>query len=211
MTERRDYSEMSPRELNSELRQLYEQLPIKIRRESDFDSAEWRPEETHRHLDERKRSEHKKIIMDSLEKLSPYFNGSPFFNEWIAKKFSFSYQVGVDKENVSGEAELFEVMLDLGLPGSGGVFDSKRVKFIEYRLYERELMDSFKTRIGDRSKTEEALNVETMEVVDPIGYHGDFRDEELNIFDLDFPLGEYFQEWLASYMQHYPNSDDLLH
>lgn len=124
-------------QLNTQLRQLYEQLPYsplirhvdiprKLREPTDEFLDEW-----DRTTARRARSETRGVLVTRLAVLLLHAPITYSFRQFIIDEFSFDYRVGVNKEDPSSLRIAW--MLDSDDLESGGIFDPKKAKDFERR------------------------------------------------------------------------------
>lgn len=208
---------MTPAQLNDELKRLYEQMPVNVsqRRDSIAEIIDHRASAVKK-ADQHRRSEHKEIVMNAIGRLSQHFKGSPSFNDFVLTTFNIGYDLGIDKGRQSGKTELFEILLDSEKEGSGGIFDGRRVRFVEYLVFEWELMRQLKERRSNRDANrstygqvvdlEEGVVRKISEDGEAYGQNVD-NENGINIYDLEYLIGEDLQNWIVDYMEHYPQID----
>ena len=166
--ERRDYSQMSPQELNSQLRCLWEQFPpyflnefpveIVQTSENPADVVSKMKRTWQAVSDRRSRSEHKKAVMDYLKELTGLSLLTAAGKQVALKLLEEEYDVGrANKVENSEDKErhgltiipvnpIIEILFDLDNPESGGIFDQESVRVIEQTLYRRVVYNRFRIR-----------------------------------------------------------------
>lgn len=159
------YERMSPRELNAELIKVYRQIPkteLPEIRESIFSSQQDLntfidfTNKVFERAEERKKSEHKKRLEQIHSSLIRRSHLSPFFQDSTNHIFSAAYQLGFSLDiPIPEELQKSPLLrftsrdlLDLGNPGSAGIFDPERAKEIERKAYRARLVQNTYNREG---------------------------------------------------------------
>ncbi len=134
----------TPQRLNTELRQLFAQLPYSPLQRWINTPSDLR-EPTGEFVDEfmvglarRAESETLTILTKKLATLLLHAPITYSFRQFIIDEFTFQYQAGVDQERLSDLSLIW--ILDRDEPASGGIFDPKKVKDFEKKGY-KELSD----------------------------------------------------------------------
>lgn len=127
MIQERDYSQMSPQELNAEMKRIWGQLPCCFDYQSGVEAHLER-------MEKREVSNHKTILFQRLKKLiaySPQITSS--FADYIVDTFNIYYSLGVEEDKP--KPGNFYLFIDPEFPDSDGIFDPARAKKIERIAY----------------------------------------------------------------------------